>query len=429
MSNAEETYDFAMNNRQESLVDDRFLGNFKLGVFLQTLSQRRGRHESVCGARTIPACAASLSLAALYLVAIPKSAAPAEYSLDKASVKRQSTFTTLLAMLRGLVGRLHALTLICLTHLLAGRDRVLQREQGALQRKSLLCMFAPALSLTQFLSQSGIFGDWILSLMDPADVRVFYFKTNELPKILPKDVVPGTVVDDNGSVWKQHRKITNPAFHRSWSTSLIGESALTLIDEWDKLIDTQQLNSAVVHVSEWMARFTLDTLGNAIFTTDFNSIRVPDNKLVTLYKSAFAATANIPLIMFPWLINTPLPSMRKIKKDVNDFKSMIADITTERLKQIESGALLSKKEPDLLDMMLQSLKDESNDGLSIDDINRNVIVFFTAGHDTTASSLTAILYLLAKHGEIQEKVRQEVFKILGESSVNVIPTIEQQKEM
>src|SRR4051812_35058884 len=37
------------------------------------------------------------------------------------------------------------------------------------------------------------------------------------------------MVFSNGHVWRRHRKVCNPAFHRSWSTAAFGERARALM--------------------------------------------------------------------------------------------------------------------------------------------------------------------------------------------------------
>jgi len=49
-------------------------------------------------------------------------------------------------------------------------------------------------------------------------------------------------------------------------------------------------------------------------------------------------------------------------------------------------------------------------GISDSDIRDNVGVFFIAGHETTASSLTWLLSLIAKYPEVQDKARKEVLE-------------------
>jgi len=51
-----------------------------------------------------------------------------------------------------------------------------------------------------------------------------------------------------------------------------------------------------------------------------------------------------------------------------------------------------------------------DNGISDSDIRDNVSVFFLAGHETTSSTLTWLLSLIAKHPEVQEKARKEVLE-------------------
>lgn len=60
---------------------------------------------------------------------------------------------------------------------------------------------------------------------------------------------------------------------------------------------------------------------------------------------------------------------------------------------------------------------------------RNLLIFFAAGHDTTAGSLGYVLYYLSTHLDIQEKARKEVLEILGDNDQDVYPTTEQIKKM
>ncbi|CAI2196144.1 15526_t:CDS:2, partial [Funneliformis geosporum] len=56
----------------------------------------------------------------------------------------------------------------------------------------------------------------------------------------------------------------------------------------------------------------------------------------------------------------------------------------------------------------------------------NLAIFMLAGHDTTATALTSILYVLATRKDVQCKVHDEILRVLGD---NLSPTIEQQREL
>jgi len=63
--------------------------------------------------------------------------------------------------------------------------------------------------------------------------------------------------------------------------------------------------------------------------------------------------------------------------------------------------------------------------LDEEELRTNVFIFFLAGHETTATALAFILQVLAKDQTIQEKMRKEVLKEIG----NEIPTYENVKKL
>jgi cytochrome P450 len=67
---------------------------------------------------------------------------------------------------------------------------------------------------------------------------------------------------------------------------------------------------------------------------------------------------------------------------------------------------------DLLSRLVQA-RDERGDRLSAEEIRDQVLILLLAGHETTATSLTCALRLLATHPEVQERVREEVDRVVG----------------
>jgi len=124
----------------------------------------------------------------------------------------------------------------------------------------------------------------------------------------------------------------------------------------------------------------------------------------------------------------PFPSIKKIKKQIEEFNGLLYGIIDDRLKKRKISNEMEEYS-DLLNMMIESMEE---DILTKRELRDNVMIFFLAGHDTTSNSLSMTLYLLAKYPLIQQKVREEVLKIMslsGESKQRIIPTFEEQKEL
>ena len=71
---------------------------------------------------------------------------------------------------------------------------------------------------------------------------------------------------------------------------------------------------------------------------------------------------------------------------------------------------LEERNVDLLDMMLESFEDTS---LTRKELLNNIFLFFLAGHESQTGTLTATLYFLSRHQEVQDKVREELAHTLN----------------
>jgi cytochrome P450 len=68
---------------------------------------------------------------------------------------------------------------------------------------------------------------------------------------------------------------------------------------------------------------------------------------------------------------------------------------------------------DLLGMMLAMRDAETGEGMSDLQARDEVVTLFFAGHETTAATMTWAFYLLSRHPEVQERVREELQEVLG----------------
>ncbi|XP_012520404.1 PREDICTED: phylloquinone omega-hydroxylase CYP4F11-like [Propithecus coquereli] len=99
-----------------------------------------------------------------------------------------------------------------------------------------------------------------------------------------------------------------------------------------------------------------------------------------------------------------LMTLDSLQKCVFSFDSHCQEAVLEQAKA-------KTKTLDFIDVLLLS-KDEDGKQLSDEDIRAEADTFMFAGHDTTASGLSWVLYNLARHPEYQERCRQEVQELL-----------------
>ncbi|KAI9490119.1 cytochrome P450 [Zychaea mexicana] len=277
---------------------------------------------------------------------------------------------------------------------------------------------------------------WQVVISDPAIAKQYLFDSNTFPKVplnkhfedtvIGRFIIGPNILFLSGQHWKNQRKVANPAFHRSMPLALFGrltENLFQVIDKSDgKAVDAYDL----------MERWTLDAIGNASFGFDFGSISDSNNQWVHRYNDVVEATSDPIYAFFPVLERKYLhwfPKRKRIHDELTVFLDMIQHIIDEkRRKRADSAHREEKKEKDLLEMMMESGEDDGN-GLTDEELKSNLCVFFFAGHDTTASALSFAIYYLAKHPELQERAREEAYRVLGNEPKDIGPTVEQSRQM
>jgi len=97
--------------------------------------------------------------------------------------------------------------------------------------------------------------------------------------------------------------------------------------------------------------------------------------------------------------------------------NLLHEVIADRQKAMKQGEAKSFGN-DLLGMMLAAASDgtdETAPEFNLASVFNNTKLFFFAGQDTVASALTFTLLQLARYPEWQDKARQEVLEVLGES--------------
>ncbi|KAK9764365.1 hypothetical protein K7432_008190 [Basidiobolus ranarum] len=151
---------------------------------------------------------------------------------------------------------------------------------------------------------------------------------------------------------------------------------------------------------------TLDSLGKILFGFDFQAIQNPSGERVTTYFTAFTAATDSVYIFAPILDYWPLGQRAKGHRAVERFRTVLGQVAKDKAREIKDDSKNLPREPsDLLTVFVQAWIENQ---LSLEEILDEMTALLIAGHDTTANALSCVVYLLAKHPEIQVRVREEV---------------------
>ncbi|KAH8555192.1 cytochrome P450 [Umbelopsis sp. PMI_123] len=281
---------------------------------------------------------------------------------------------------------------------------------------------------------------WAVAVANPGAIKTLFLRKDDFQRtnlvalrreaLAAKFAGPENIVTLNGDVWKKHRMIANPAFHRSMPVKLFGtlcEKMMVRFEEEGDGLDS-------VDIPTLMQRFTLDVIGLAAFGYDFEALDNPDNEKVKTYNDISKGTRDPLYFFFPFLEKHflwALPKRRELHRKMDDVNDVFYSIV-EHKRQVLASAKdkIEDAEKDLLTLMLEANEEERDDKhrLSNSEIRDDLAVLFLAGHDTTSNALSFALYHLAANPHVQEKARKEVLDILGDDDI-VYPTAAQCSEM
>lgn len=225
-----------------------------------------------------------------------------------------------------------------------------------------------------------------------------------------------------GNKWYRNRHLLTPAFHFAilkpyvavYNTAVKG-----LIGKW---LAASAKNKPVL-LFDSLSLMSLDIILQCAFSykSDCQIVKHPYVKSVYELIELVTDRFFTPLQHIDWLYYLS-PSGRRTKEACRIVHEHSERVIRERKNALSldgrSGddlveiAKRKGKYLDFLDILLSAVDDEGK-GLTDQEIRDEVDTFMFEGHDTTTSGMSWTLYLLAKHPEHQQKVREEVREVLA----------------
>lgn len=199
--------------------------------------------------------------------------------------------------------------------------------------------------------------------------------------------------DGQDHLWR--RRLMQPVFHRKsfqrWD-GVIQQTVSGMLSGWQP--------EQEVEVASAMIDLTFRILGQILFSLDLQRSDLQDAF------AAIEAYVNQSRFFTPPLF-VPTPLNRRFKRARATLERIIARFVDEHQQQPQ------RFEGDVLSFLLQT-RGVSERGLSPNEVLFEINELIPAGHETTASALTWVWYLLALHPEVEARLHAEICDVLGD---------------
>lgn len=277
---------------------------------------------------------------------------------------------------------------------------------------------------TMYKIRMGPSGDFVV-LADADDIQtVFqerphnYRRIKKLERIFTETGAL-SVFNTEGDDWLRHRKLTAKGLnamvirefypniqqiaerlHCRWQTAVAANKPLPIMDE--------------------LMRFTVDVTTFMAMGYDMNTLENEENTIqeqLHLIFPAYYRRVNTPI---PYWRFFKLPVDRKLDKAFKIVFEHIDALVAKARERMEAHPELHKKPTNYVEGLLA----DKGDGMKVteEELKGNILTLLVAGEETTAHTLSWVMYFLSQHPEAQAKLQAEVDQVLGD---RFVPTFEE----
>lgn len=213
-------------------------------------------------------------------------------------------------------------------------------------------------------------------------------QTEDLAKYIGKGLLTS-----NGDHWRTHRRMVQPAFHKKKLEGLLGIMYRAIRDELSRISP-----NVLSDIHPLMGDLAFQVVAQSLFSrNDIKEDMAELKRITETNQQMLIKEMRQPYLGWWFKLSGAIGHHLKLSKEARNLLDKI----------IEERITSSVEKDDLLDMLLKA-RYEDGTAMSRDQLIDELLILFTAGHETTANALSFTLFLLAKNPEVQEKAFQSV---------------------
>ncbi|XP_055266216.1 cytochrome P450 3A24-like isoform X2 [Moschus berezovskii] len=226
----------------------------------------------------------------------------------------------------------------------------------------------------------------------------------------PMGIMKNAVTVAEDEQWKRIRTLLSPTF----TSGKLKEMFPIIAKYGDVLVRNLKKEAEKgksVNMKDILGAYSMDVITSTSFGVNIDSIGNPQDPFVENAKKVLRFNILDPLLLsvalFPFLI----PIFEAL--NISMFSKSALNFLTTSIKRIKESRLKDNQKPrvDFLQLMINSQNSKETDNhkaLSDQELVAQSIIFIFGGYETTSTSLSFIIYELATHPDVQQKLQEEI---------------------
>ncbi|MEU9003192.1 cytochrome P450 [Streptomyces sp. NPDC059982] len=233
-----------------------------------------------------------------------------------------------------------------------------------------------------------------------------YDKNATIFKLVRPVLRNGLIVISDKERWRRQRRMMAPHF----TPRTVAGFADNMTDETERMLQRWERRSRpneALDITDEIGQLALRIVNRSLFSSDVSQAAQD-------FEQAFGTANNIlgSFFRFPFPpLDWPTLRRRRLRRAIDDMDRFVSDVIRKRLGG-EDTAREHAAAPDLLTLLLHSV-DEDGNGMDLEQLHHEVLNISIGAYETTTNTLSWAFYLLARHPEAEERLQDEIDRVLG----------------
>ncbi|GAB3653728.1 cytochrome P450 [Ramlibacter alkalitolerans] len=233
----------------------------------------------------------------------------------------------------------------------------------------------------------------------------------------------GGLFASNGDKWRRQRTMVMAAFdpgHVKRYFPALAQVAQRLAKRFARAGALGE----PVPVQQDLMRFTVDVIAGLAFGADIDTLGNEQDPIQQHMDQIFPMVARRLLAPVPYWRWFKLPRDRRLDAHLQALDAAVAGFIAAARERLQADPALRASPSNLIEAMLAA-REQPGNALTDQDVAANVVTMLLAGEDTTANTLSWMLWLLCRDAGALRRAGEEVRAALGDERV---PTCYEQME-
>ena len=250
------------------------------------------------------------------------------------------------------------------------------------------------------------------------------FPKNDLMVGALEGLVGNSLFVSSGDTWRRQRQMIDPAFSQLRINAAFASMACA-VDDYQTILDEHVSQQSIFSLDKAMSHLTADIICRTIFSQPLSSDIAGDvfNDFLLFERSV--ASVDLKQLIFgkPWAsISQPAPVVAACERIRRHIGTMLdprldnranasSEDSSQDTCQDNSDQNNNGNKDDIVAAVIAACDAQTGEQFTREELIDQIGVFFLAGHETTASVLTWVFFILAQQPAVAQRIADDVQQV------------------